>query len=50
MFLTDTFRGNGDSGFIEATNSISTQEPVTRDLYILNSNTANSLTRVTSNL
>lgn len=50
MFLTDTFRGNGDTGFIEATNSISTQEPVTRDLYILNSNTANSLTRVTSNL
>jgi hypothetical protein len=50
MFLTDTFRGNGDTGFIEATNSISTQEPPTRDLYILNSNTGGSLVRVTSNL
>lgn len=50
MFLTDTFRGNGDTGFIEATNSISTLAPTTRDLYILNSNTAGSLTRVTNNL
>jgi hypothetical protein len=50
MYLTDTFRGNGDTGFVEATNSISTQEPQTRDLYILNSNTAGTLTRVTDNL
>ena len=50
MFLTDTFRGNGDTGFVEATNSISTQGPPTRDLYILNSNTGGSLTRITNNL
>lgn len=50
MFLGDTFRGDGDTGFIEATNSISTQAPPTRDLYILNSNAAGSLTRITSNL
>jgi len=50
MFLSGTFRGNGGTGFIEATTSISTQEPPTRDLYILNSTTANSLARVTGNL
>jgi hypothetical protein len=50
MFLSDVFRGNGDTGFIEATTSISTQEPGTRDLYILNSTTAGSLARVTNNL
>jgi hypothetical protein len=50
VFVSDTFRGNGDTGFIEVTNSISTQEPSTRDLYILNSNTAGSLTRITNNL
>jgi len=49
-FLTDTFRGNGDTGFIEATTSISTQAPPTRDLYILNSQTTGTLTRVTNNL
>jgi hypothetical protein len=49
-FLTDTFRGNGDTGFIEATTSISTQAPSTRDLYILNSQTAGTLTRITNNL
>jgi len=49
-FLSGTFRGNGDTGFIEATTSLSTQEPSTRDLYILNSKTAGSLTRVTNNL
>jgi hypothetical protein len=49
-FTSGTFRGNGGTGFIEVTTSISTQEPPTRDLYILNATTANSLTRVTSNL
>lgn len=49
-FVSGTFRGNGDTGFIEATTSISTQEPPTRDLYIFNTNTAGSLTRVTNNL
>jgi hypothetical protein len=50
MFANGVFRGNGDTGFIEVITSISTQEPVTHDLYILNSKTAGSLTRVTSNL
>jgi hypothetical protein len=50
MFVSGVFRGNGDTGFVEATTPISRQEPVTRDLYILNSQTANTLTRVTNNL
>jgi poly(3-hydroxyalkanoate) synthetase len=49
-FLTGTFRGYGDTGFIEATTAISTQDPATRDLYLLNSQSANSLERVTDNL
>jgi hypothetical protein len=49
-FLTDTFRGNGDTGFIEATTAVSTQDPATRDLYLLNSQQSNSLLRVTNNL
>jgi hypothetical protein len=49
-FLTDTFRGNGHTGFIEATTAISTQDPSSRDLYLLNSQGPNSLLRVTDNL
>jgi len=49
-FLTDIFRGNGHTGFIEATTAISTQDPSTRDLYLLNSQQPNSLLRVTNNL
>jgi hypothetical protein len=49
-FVSGTFRGKGDTGFIVATTPISTQEPPTRDLYIFNTNTAGSLTRVTNNL
>jgi hypothetical protein len=49
-FLSGTFRGYGDTGFIEATTAISTQDPATRDLYLLNSQNAYSLTRVTGNL
>jgi hypothetical protein len=50
MFGTDTFRNSQDTGFIELYNAISTQAPQTRDLYLLNSQTANSLTRVSNNL
>lgn len=49
-FATDTFRNSQHNGFIEATNAISTQGPPTRDLYLLNSQTAGTLTRVSSNL
>ena len=48
--MNGTFRGNGGSGFIEASNSISTQDPATRDLYSINTRAANSLLRVTGNL
>jgi len=49
-FLTDIFRGNGHTGFIEATTAVSTQDPSTRDLYLVNSQGSNSLLRVTDNL
>jgi hypothetical protein len=49
-FLTGTFRGYGDTGFIEATTAVSTLDPATRDLYLLNSQGTNSLLRVTDNL
>jgi hypothetical protein len=49
-FATDTFRNAQHTGFIEVYNAISTQEPQTRDLYLLNSQTANTLARVTNNL
>jgi hypothetical protein len=49
-YLSGTFRGFGHTGFLEATTAISTQDPVTRDLYLLNSQGAGSLTRVTGNL
>ena len=48
--LGGTFRDVGRSGFLEAANAISTEDPATRDLYILNSQTAMSLTRVTNAL
>ena len=48
--LNGTFRGNGGSGFIEANNSISTNDPASRDLYFLNTKTAGSLVRVTGDL
>jgi hypothetical protein len=49
-FLSGTFRGFGHTGFIEATTAISTQDPATHDLYLLNSQGSNSLLRVTDNL
>lgn len=48
--LSGTFRDTGHSGFLEAANAISTENPATRDLYIFNSQTASSLTRVTNAL
>lgn len=50
MFGTDTFRNATHTGFIELYNAISTQEPPTRDLYLLNSQTGGTLTRITNNL
>ena len=48
--LSGTFRDSGHSGFLEASNAISTEDPATRDLYVLNSQGAGSLTRVTNSL
>jgi hypothetical protein len=48
--LSGTFRDSGRSGFLEASNPISTEDPATRDLYLLNSQSAGSLTRVTNSL
>jgi hypothetical protein len=48
--LSGTFRGTARTGFLEATNALSTGNPTTRDLYELNSQTSNSLARVTDNL
>ena len=50
MFLAGTFRDSGHSGFIEAYNTLSIADPATRDLYLLSSHDANSLTRLTDNL
>jgi hypothetical protein len=48
--LTGTFRGSEDTGFLEATNPLSTGNPATRDLYLLDSQTSGSLLRVAGNL
>lgn len=48
--LSGTFRGSARTGFLEAAPAVSTEDPMTRDLYLLNSQTANSLVRVTGNL
>ena len=48
--LSGTFRDGGHSGFLEASNPISSEDPATRDLYVLNSQAAGSLTRVTNSL
>ena len=48
--LSGTFRSTDHTGFIEATNPASTQDPATRDLYLLNSQSSGSLIRVTNNL
>jgi hypothetical protein len=48
--LAGTFRDAGHTGFIEATNAASTNDPATRDLYLLNTQQAGTLTRITNNL
>ena len=48
--LSGTFRSTDHDGFLEASNPASTENPDTRDLYLLNSQTPNNLTRVTGNL
>ena len=48
--LSGTFRGTAHDGFLEAFNPASTENAATRDLYLLNSQTPNNLTRVTGNL
>jgi hypothetical protein len=48
--LSGTFRGSARTGFLEAATAVSTEDPMTRDLCLLNSQTANSLVRVTGNL
>jgi hypothetical protein len=54
MGLTGTFRGTQDTqlhtGFLDATNLASTNDPATRDLYLLDSQTAGSLTQASTNL
>jgi len=49
-YLTDTFRGLDNAGYIDAYNDASTVNSATRDLYLLNTRASNSLVRVTSNL
>jgi hypothetical protein len=48
--LTGTFRGSNRTGFFEAAGPVSTENPTTRDLYLLDSQVTGSLTRVTGNL
>jgi hypothetical protein len=48
--LSGTFRDDGHSGFFQASNALSTKDPATEELYVLNSQSVNSLARVTDNL
>jgi hypothetical protein len=48
--LTGTFRDAGHTGFMEAANAASTNDPATRDLYLLNTRQPNTLLRVTHDL
>jgi len=48
--LEGTARGIGHTVFIEASTQASTQDPATRDLYLVNSASADSLVAVTANL
>jgi hypothetical protein len=48
--LSGTFRDGEHTGFLEASTAVSTEDPATRDLYVLNSQQAGSLTRVTNTL
>ena len=48
--LTDTFRDAAHTGFLEATSPLSTQDPATRDLYLLDTRVTGSLQRLTGHL
>jgi hypothetical protein len=48
--LTGTFRSGDHTGFLDAINPASTQDPATRELYLLNSQGSGSLIRVTNDL
>ena len=48
--LSGTFRGPAHVGFLEAANALSTEDPATRDLYLLSSQQSGSLVRLTPNL
>ena len=48
--LSGTFRDIDHNGFLEATNPLSTLDPATRDLYVMNTRQDHSLARVTDNL
>jgi hypothetical protein len=50
QFLAVNLRDANHSGFIDASSFVSTQNPTTHDLYLLNTHTASTLARVTSNL
>jgi hypothetical protein len=50
MWLSGNFRDSGDTGFIEGTNVASTGDPATRSLYLINTQLAGSLSRLTPNL
>jgi len=48
--LNGTFRGITNTGFLEAANALSTQDPATRDLYLFDSQAMDSLSLLTDNL
>ncbi len=48
--LGGSFRDTAHNGFLEATNALSTGNPATRGLYVLNARQANSFTSVAGNL
>jgi hypothetical protein len=48
--LSGTFRSDTHTGFLEASNPLSTENPATRDLYLLNSQSAGTLTLITNTL
>ena len=48
--LEGNFRGIGHAGFIEVSNQVTTQDPASRDLFLLNSQTGASLAAATANL
>jgi hypothetical protein len=48
--LSGAFRNTEHSGFLGATKAFSTADPATRDLYVLNSHSATSLTEAPDDL